>query len=73
MLFLVIIFQKPDDTAGTSASTLTVQQPQSLNHNKSLELQRACSIPAIIVGEIPKLIITDDLCTSKQNQKNNTR
>ncbi|KAE9551339.1 hypothetical protein FO519_005454 [Halicephalobus sp. NKZ332] len=68
--------QKADELSKISNnSNLTVlghQQPLLLghnSHNKSLELQRACSIPAIIVGEIPKLIITDDLCTPKQPQK----
>uniref|UniRef100_A0A914ZH82 Uncharacterized protein n=1 Tax=Panagrolaimus superbus TaxID=310955 RepID=A0A914ZH82_9BILA len=46
-------------------------RPSTPLHNKSLELQRACSIPAIIVGEIPKLIITGEICTPKQSQKNN--
>uniref|UniRef100_A0AC34PUA3 F-box domain-containing protein n=1 Tax=Panagrolaimus sp. JU765 TaxID=591449 RepID=A0AC34PUA3_9BILA len=64
--------QRANERNGLLNGINSVVGPQPMQlfcHNKSVELQRACSIPAIIVGEIPKLIITDDLCTPKQQQK----
>lgn len=41
-------------------------KPQNGSKNTS-ELHRACSIPAIIVGEIPKLIVTASTDNSKRS------
>lgn len=38
---------------------------------KGVELHRACSIPAIIVGEIPKLIVTSSAESSTNHRTNN--
>lgn len=38
---------------------------------KASELHRACSIPAIIVGEIPKLIVTSSTETSTNTKSSN--
>ena len=54
---------------------LTVTKPHcsgylepSANTQKTGELHRACSIPAIIVGEIPKLIVTSSIESSSNNK-----
>lgn len=45
---------------GTSSNVdeRTESNINGLSISKTTELHRACSIPAIIVGEIPKLIVT---------------
>ncbi|KAL3117101.1 hypothetical protein niasHT_007504 [Heterodera trifolii] len=56
-------------TSGTFSNSLSSSQQQ-----KAGELHRACSIPAIIVGEIPKLIVTASVEPSmaqRQSQQSN--
>uniref|UniRef100_A0A7E4ZZP6 Uncharacterized protein n=1 Tax=Panagrellus redivivus TaxID=6233 RepID=A0A7E4ZZP6_PANRE len=62
--------QKNDPPCSASNGFLSVspQNPPSTQHPRGIELQRACSIPAIIVGEIPKLVVTDDLSAKSSNR-----
>uniref|UniRef100_A0A915CTT2 Uncharacterized protein n=1 Tax=Ditylenchus dipsaci TaxID=166011 RepID=A0A915CTT2_9BILA len=62
----------PNSLQVTSNSSLLAHSANTASSgapSKSSELHRACSIPAIIVGEIPKLIVTSSNDPQQNQQK----